>query len=285
MFKSVQRRVWAFDAEWIPDPLAAKLLHDLPEGADDRTAMETLWRAGGASAENPTPFLKLVVCRVVSIAVVERIADQRGGPATLRLMALPRDVTDTQQAKEASILQTFLNAAGEHHPQLVGFNSLDSDLKIFVQRALVLGVSAPEFCRRPAKPWEGVDYFAKGSEWNVDLKDAIGGWGKATPSLHQVAVQCGIPGKMDVDGNAVADLWLAGRLDEIIAYNECDALTTYLVWLRTAHLAGFFDESEYAAEQELLEALLEELAPERPHLDRYLSLWKRLRTAIASRDS
>ncbi len=283
MFKSVQRRVWAFDAEWIPDPLAARLLYDVPAEADDRVAMEALWRAGGATAEDPTPFLKLILCRVVSIAAVERIADSRGGKPTVRLMSLPRDPADAAQTREASILSTFLGAAGEHHPPLVGYNSLVSDLKICGQRALVVCVTAPGFCDRPAKPWEGVDYFAKGSEWNVDLKDAVGGWGRSAPSLHQLAVQCGIPGKLDIDGNAVADLWLDGRLPEIIAYHECDALTTSLVWLRTAHLGGFFDKAAYAMEQELVEEMLAGLSQERPHLARYLDHWRRLRAAIEVR--
>ncbi len=39
-------------------------------------------------------------------------------------------------------------------------------------------------------------------------------------------------GKMNVDGEGVAFLWLDGKLNEIVAYNEFDALTTYLVWLR-----------------------------------------------------
>lgn len=31
MFKTVQSRVWAFDLEWVPDPLAGTLVHDLDE--------------------------------------------------------------------------------------------------------------------------------------------------------------------------------------------------------------------------------------------------------------
>ena len=31
MFKTVKNRVWAFDAEWIPDPVAGRLLYDLPD--------------------------------------------------------------------------------------------------------------------------------------------------------------------------------------------------------------------------------------------------------------
>ena len=29
MFKTARNRVWAFDAEWIPDPLAGRLLYEL----------------------------------------------------------------------------------------------------------------------------------------------------------------------------------------------------------------------------------------------------------------
>jgi predicted PolB exonuclease-like 3'-5' exonuclease len=146
-------------------------------------------------------------------------------------------------------------------------------------------VQASGFARRPAKPWEGVDYFARGSDWNIDIKEILGGWGKAVPSLHELAVQSGIPGKMDVDGNDVAGMWLEGRLAEIVAYNEYDALTTYLVWLRMAHFAGHFSASEYEREQATVEALLERetAAGAKPHLVRYLEEWRRLRAAIGGR--
>lgn len=280
MFKSVHNRVWAFDAEWVPDPLAARLMHDAPADCAPRQAMELLWQAGGASEENPTPFLKLNLCRVVSIAAIERLrlADNS---VVVRLISLPHDTNDASDCSEAKILERFLGAAGEHKPQLVGYNSIDSDLKIFLQRALLLGLHLPDFCSRPAKPWEGVDYFGKGSESNVDLKEVFGGWGKSVPSLHQLAVQSGIPGKMDVDGNAVAELWLQGRLDEIVAYNECDALTTYLMWLRAAHLGGFFDQAGYELEQQRVEELLErEVSPAREHLSRFHQEWQRLRAII-----
>jgi len=138
----------------------------------------------------------------------------------------------------------------------------------------VNGLSAAEFCRRPDKPWEGVDYFARGDA-HVDIKDIVGGWGKATPSLHELAVLSGIPGKLDVDGNAVANLWLDGHLDRIVAYNECDALTTYLVWLRLAHLGGHFNDGEYATEQQRVrELIVTEIAAGRAHLAAFLDAWQ-----------
>jgi len=286
VIKTVEERVWAFDLEWVPDPLAARLLHDVPESVDSaRELMEVMWRAGGATDEDPTPFLKTAVCRIVSIAVVERRMKAASDEPTLALLSLPKDPANADEAREASLVSTFLEAVGKHRPQLVGFSSQDSDLKILIQRGVILGVQAAGFARRPDKPWEGVDYFARGSEWNVDVKEILGGWGKAVPSLHELAVQSGIPGKMDVDGNDVAALWLEGRLAEIVAYNEFDALTTYLVWLRMAHFAGHFSAGEYQREQGQVEALIERESAggAKPHLVRYLKEWQRLRAAIGGR--
>lgn len=285
MFKTVNERVWAFDMEWIPDPLAGRILypHETVDAKDDAAVMRVMWDQGGASEEDPTPFLKTALCRIVSVAAVERRV-RHGGEVALTLMSLPHDVGDPEKNNEQAVVGDFLNALGDHRPQLVGYNSHASDLKILVQRAMILGLEAEGFCRRPNKPWEGIDYFARGSEANIDLKEIVGGWGLATPSLHQMAVQSGIPGKMDVDGNQVADLWLEGRLEEIVWYNEYDALTTYLLWLRAAHLGGFFNDEVYQTEQERAEHLIsEEIAKGRTHLEAFQNEWKRLREVVATR--
>lgn len=281
MIKNVMKRVWAFDIEWIPDPVAGRILYDLAEDTGAEDVMKVMWERGGATEEDPTPFLKTAVCRVVSVAALER-REQPDGSVRLSLMSLPHDISKPVEVAEASVVGTFLDALGKNRPQLVGFNSLQSDLKILIQRGLILGLAAPAFCERPAKPWEGIDYFARGSDWNVDLKEIVGGWGLASPSLHEMAVQSGIPGKMGVDGNDVAPLWLEGRLDRIVRYNECDALTTYLVWLRLAHFAGFFDGREYLREQEFVADLLQsEIAKGgREHLEEYLESWNRLRNLV-----
>lgn len=282
MIKSVMQRVWAFDAEWVPDPEAGRLLYGVPDSVrDPHEVMRIMWERGGATAEDPTPYLKTVVCRVVSIAAVERRV-KPGGEVTLALTSLPHDVSDPAQTGEAAVIESFLDAVGRTKPQLVGYNSLDSDLKILVQRGVIHGVRAPAFAHRPEKPWEGVDYFARYSDWNIDLRTILGGFGRAVPSLHELATLSGIPGKMDVDGNQVAELWLAGDLRKIVEYNEFDALTTYLVWLRVAHFAGHFTPEEYADEQDHLRRLVEDLAGKRAHLRGYLEEWDRLRAATGA---
>jgi len=281
MFKTIKNRVWAFDAEWVPDPVAGRVLYKLPADLPDNEVLNVMWQKGGATEEDPTPYLKTVLCRIVSVAAVER--RQENGDVKLHLLSLPRDPQDADQTSERNVVGTFLTKAGQYKPQLVGFNSASADLKAMVQRSVVLGLAMPDFCKRPNKPWEGDDYFdSRNSEASVDLKDVIGGWGKATPSLNEIATLSGIPGKMDVDGEQVASLWLNGDLDKIIAYNECDALTTYLLWLRVAHFGGHFTAPQYEQEQELVKDMIEtELAQNgKEHMRSFLDEWDRLKEVL-----
>lgn len=277
MFKTVANEVWAFDAEWVPDPKAGRLLYGLPPETPDRDVIQTMWHQGGATEKDPQPYLKTIVCRVVSIACVIRKV-KPDGHVGLSLLSLPKDVESEAARDESDMLARFLEGIGRNKPQLVGFNSQGADLKVFIQRGIVNGISAAAFCQRPERPWEGVDYFARGSEAHIDLQDLVSSWGKATPSLHELATLCGIPGKIGVNGQGVAEMWLAGDLKGIVAYNECDALTTYLVWLRMAHFGGFFSAEAYEEEQGRVRALIAERGGRAgaEHLRAYQAEWDRL---------
>jgi predicted PolB exonuclease-like 3'-5' exonuclease len=201
----------------------------------------------------------------------------------LDLLWLPRKPDDPGEQTEVSILSKFLGAVGKAKPQLVGFNSRSSDLKILVQRAVVNGLAVPDFCRRPDKPWEGCDYFARDNEWHIDMMEILGSWGgKSTVSLNEIARLSGIPGKFGTCGDDVAGLWLAGRWREIVEYNCFDALTTYLVWLRIAHFSGLFTPEQYAEEEQEVRDLIFELAaqPETAFVERYLEEWDRLQELL-----
>ena len=278
MIKSVNKKVWAFDVEWVPDPLAGKLLYKLPEDMPDAKVIKEMWKMGGATEEDPMPFLKITLCKIVSLSMVTRHEDK--GEVKVELHSLPSLPIKSEETDEKYIISTFLDTLGRLKPQIVGYNSVSADLKILIQRGIANGIEARHFSKRPDKPWEGVDYFSDRSDHNVDLMRIVSGWGKSTPSLNEMAVVSGIPGKLGIDGSEVAPMWLEGRIDEIVAYNEYDALTTYLLWLRIAHFAGLFDDNEYAREQELVEQLIldESQKKERKHLLKFLEEWKRLRS-------
>ena len=47
MFKSVNKDVWAFDTEWVPDPEAGRRLYQLPEDTPDAEVIQKMWEEGG----------------------------------------------------------------------------------------------------------------------------------------------------------------------------------------------------------------------------------------------
>ncbi len=283
MFKFIADSVLTFDIEWIPDPLSAELLHGVehnPPFSYEGSFLK-LWEAGGANADNPQPFLKTVLCRIVSIAGVFRERSRDG--VRLRLFSLPSDPADPEKSSESHILQRFLEAVGRRKPQIVGYNSHNADVPIVVQRSIVHGLDSCGFASRPDKPWEGCDYFSTSGDHNIDLGPILGRYG-LMPRLHEIATLSGIPGKIDVSGGSVPQLWLAGHLRKIVEYNEYDALTTHLLWARVAHFSGLLDDVEYDAEQRRVRELLEqEIAAGKAHLTRYLEEWDRLRALIAQR--
>jgi predicted PolB exonuclease-like 3'-5' exonuclease len=208
---------------------------------------------------------------------VKRSANANGVAISLELVSLPKLGTGLND--ERDIVGSFLNNAGRVRPQLVGFNSLSADLPALVQRALVHKVSSPKFCKRPNKPWEGIDYFGKHSDYNIDLKEYAGcfSYGKSTPSLNEMAAACGIPAKGSVSGGDVLELWLAGKHAEIIRYNQRDALTTYLLWLRVALLSGKITPDAFAREETTFAKTLLVLARENAvnaFLVDYVREWK-----------
>ena len=266
MFKYVSRRVCAFDLEWVPDSQAGRRVYDLSDQDSDADVLQVMWEQAGATADKPRPYLKTVLCRVVSVSAVIR-EQSPNGDVSLRLTALPKDAD--QPMPEAELIARFLGFVGKAKPQLVGFNSHTSDLPILLQRGIAAGVSAGGFCQRPHKPWEGIDYFARSADTHVDLKQILSGWGIGTPSLHELATVLGIPGKLGTDGSSVVDLWVEGKVRPIVEYNQFDALTTYLVWLRTAMFAGFFSPGQYRIETDRVRTLIDhEIAAGAHHLTR-----------------
>ncbi|MGA1101225.1 MAG: hypothetical protein ACO3VB_05585 [Opitutales bacterium] len=282
MLKKLADSVFSFDVEWIPDPKSAEILHDLPAapgpGVEAAHSFEALWASARKEGDAPDsqPYLKTILCRIVSLAGILR-EQAPGGKPSLKLISLPLDPSDPLKSDEKTILTSFMKSVGRRKPQLVGYNSAQSDVPILVQRAIVHGLPGFGFSDRPAKPWEGVDYFdARNSDYNLDLADAMGQF-RDRPTLHQAATLSGIPGKLDVSGASVSQMWLDGKLAEIVEYNECDAFTTHLLWARIAHFSGLLSSEQYQAEQKLVRDLLEyEISQNRNHLQRFIEEWDRL---------
>ena len=226
MIRTIAPTVWAFDCEWVPDADAGRRLLALDPDTPEPDVFEAMWTAAGASPEQPRPFLKLLHCRLASVAVVERrvcASGSAGSEVALRLCSLPREGA-TPKRTSSRRSSTGSTAAA---PSSSGSTPTGPTSRSSPSAGSCSASPRPGFCRRPDRPWEGPDYFHPHNDWNVDLMRAVGGRGAACPSLRDLAVLSGIPAKTHGDGPCsggdVADLWLAGRRDDIRRYNECDA--------------------------------------------------------------
>ena len=269
-----------YDLEWVPDAAGSRRLFDLPDDTTEIEAMQHLWEHSPQydAEKNPRPFLKYMFSRVVSIAFLSRKSVYRNGERTIEfsLNSLPKLPLETDDVDEAAIIDRFLYIIGERRPQLVGFNSSESDLQVLIQRGIINEITAPAFNQRPNKPWEGEDYFdSRNSEAHLDLLTKFSNRGGMSPRLDELAKLCGYPGKIDVKGDQVTDLWLERDITRIVEYNRIDTLNTYLVWLRVAYFCGKLNEEDYFNELEQFREFLEFEAEKdaNQYIGDFLSKW------------
>lgn len=264
MFKTFKPPIWAFDSEYVPDADVGRSMGH--EGTDEEVIVEMFKEHRDYDeTKNPSPYLQTPLCRIVSVSAMIRAKDGK-----LTLLSIPDG--EGNESDETEIVSRFLAGVESNHPQIVGWNSKGADWWIFVQRAMRHGMSFPGLAR-PDKPWLGDDYFDRYGDAHIDLKGCVSAFGAASATLDAMAACCGIPGKIGVSGGDVLALWQAGKVDEIVAYNECDAITTYLIWLRAAYFGGFLSPIEFQIGTEDVVKLLK--ASGKPHLERYLEEWKR----------
>jgi predicted PolB exonuclease-like 3'-5' exonuclease len=159
-------------------------------------------------------------------------------------------------------------------PTLVSFNGRSFDLPLLELAAFRYGVGAPGWFGTGAKP-----YDQPRSRYNVrahiDLCELLTNFGSTRfkGGLNLAANLLGKPGKMDVQGDMVQDMYNAGRLAEINDYCRCDVLDTYFVFLRTRVLTGELalqDEQDRIAEAKCwLERSAETVSAYRLYLDHW----------------
>ena len=73
---------------------------------EDSDVFQAMWEAGGASKEDPNPYLKTVLCRVLSIAAVIRKQNDDQS-VNLVLTSLPHHPEIVEEQDEAAILSKF----------------------------------------------------------------------------------------------------------------------------------------------------------------------------------
>lgn len=167
----------------------------------------------------------------VSVAVAKIAGD-------FRLIDLV--VLDEPEFRPHVITENFWRGWEKYRrPTLVSFNGRGFDLPLLELAAFRYGISLRGWFNTAGKNFEQPrNRFNQQS--HIDLCELLTNFGSTrfTGGLNLAANLLGKPGKMEVQGNMVQDMYEAGRLAEINDYCRCDVLDTYFVFLRTRVLVG-----------------------------------------------
>lgn len=261
MLKSIFPKTAFIDLETVPDIAYGRELYGIGDDTSDDDALKIIYERNGATAENPTPFLKPMFHKIIVSGMIFRsVKLVEGKPKVeLQLLTLPSLAAGLATNSEKDMIQRGLTFIGRNQAQVVGWNIDNFDWPVLIQRGLRSGVVAPDLCKRPNKPWEGMDYFANFSEARLDLMKVIAGEGNysARLKLSDTAIALGLPGKEGMDGSKVYDAWEEGRLAEIVKYCNEDCAMTYKIWLRVALMSGLLSLEQVESELEQLRQLME----------------------------
>lgn len=253
-----------FDVESVAD---GKLVSDLRYPGEGLSPTDAVQRYRADLMEKyDSDFIPYTFQTPISVVVGKVRPDFR----LVDLVAL-----DEPEFRPHMITKTFWRGWNAyHHPTLVSFNGRSFDIPLMELAAFRYGVPLPSWFNIAGRTYE-----QPRNRYNVDahldLHDLLTNYGASrfTGGLNLAAQLLGKPGKMDVQGYMVQDLYEDGKLAEINDYCRCDVLDTYFVFLRTSVLLGKLsleDEQEIVAETR---AWIEGLVDTTPALGEYLANW------------
>ena len=124
-------------------------------------------------------------------------------------------------------------------PTLVSFNGRGFDIPLLELAAFRYGLQLPGWFQTNARSFDQPRYRYN-TKAHLDLCELLTNHGSTrfNGGLNLAANLLGKPGKMDVQGNMVQDMYDAGQLAEINDYCRCDVLDTYFVFLRSQVILG-----------------------------------------------
>ncbi len=222
-------RYLVFDIETVAD---GTLVSQLKYPGDNLSPEEAIARFRAELLEKyDSDFIPYTFQIPVSVAVAKLYDD-------LRLADLV--VLDEPKYRPHVITEYFWRGwEGYKRPTLVTFNGRSFDMPLMELAAFRYGISVPGWFDLRGRSFEQ-RRNRYNTDSHLDLHDLLTNFGASrfNGGLNLAAHLLGKPGKMEVQGHMVQDLYNEGKLDEINDYCRCDVLDTYFVFLRACVLLG-----------------------------------------------
>ena len=255
---SVSTAYLIMDTESVPD---GRLLSLIKYKEDNLSEEEAIARAQTEARENSyngSDFLPVTFQYPVSVCVA-----RVGTDFSLQDVR----AIDAPEYRTRRIVEGFWKGVAKYsRASLVTFNGRGFDLPLMELAAFRFGCFLPDHYRM------GRNRYKDG---HLDLQDWLTNFGacRLQGGLNLLSKLLGKPGKMDVAGNCVYEMYRAGRLRDINDYCMADTLDTYFVFLRTRVLTG---ELTLDRELELVRQArlwITNRVAEIPALQKYLDNW------------
>ena len=185
-------------------------------------------------------FLPVCFHKVVCISAV--MADGFGN--FLRVSTLKGE-------NEKEKIAEFLKFINSHNPRLVSFNGRGFDLPMIMLRAMKYNLNASAYFETNDQStnknkWENYRSRYDG-RFHLDLLDHISDFRAVSGlKLDYLCATLGLPGKYDVSGDQVLELYYANKQDKIDEYCQSDTLNTYWLFLKYELLRGKITIEDYA---------------------------------------
>jgi len=225
----------AFDIESIAD---GELVSRIRYPGEKLNAEEAVARYRAELMEKyESDFVPYTFHLPISVAVAKIASDYR---------LIDISVLDEPRFRPHVITEHFWRGWEKYRrPTLVSFNGRTFDIPLLELNAFRFGISVPAWFNVTAKSFE--QYRNRyNMDAHIDLQEVLTNFGSTrfTGGLNLAANLLGKPGKMDVQGFMVQDLYNEGKLQEINDYCRCDVLDTYFVFLRTRVMFGLISLDE-----------------------------------------
>ncbi len=251
------------DTESVPD---GRLLSKVKYPDEDVTPEEAIERAQEEARERSSTnsdFLPVTFQYPISVCILRVGSDYQLQNLTC---------LDDPHYRPRKIVEGFWNGLAHYKEKyrektkLVTFNGRCFDLPLLELAAFRYGCSGRSYFQTSRNRFGG---------GHIDLMELLTNYNaiRITGGLNLLSKLLGKPGKMDMAGDQVYNMYRQGRIQEINDYCMFDTLDTYFVFLRTRVMLG---ELSIAAETRLVlqaKEWLQSKLSEIPALSQYLENW------------